>query len=80
MSAFVLKDLDHCSSISGVNDSRELAVPEALTAALSYDPEISYARSKLVAEYVHANAAKATGMTGQILRICHIVDDTKIGI
>lgn len=41
---------------------------------------MGYARSKLVSECVHANAAKAIGMTAQILRICHIVDDTKNAI
>lgn len=68
-----------CSSVSSVAKSPEAIITEALPKELDYAANMGYAQSKLVAEHMCINAAKA-GITARVLRIGQICGDTKHGI
>ena len=72
--------MNFCSSISAVGKYPGAEVLEELPESLSYAQRMGYAQSKLVAEHICWNAARATGMTVRILRIGQIIGDTQHGI
>jgi thioester reductase-like protein len=69
-----------CSSISGVVNTAEDEVPEALPKSLRYAQEMGYAQSKLVAENICIKAAEQTGLRARVLRIGQVIGDTQHGI
>ncbi|KAF1961133.1 acetyl-CoA synthetase-like protein [Byssothecium circinans] len=70
---------DFCSSVSTVSRCPVPEAPESLP-ELSWAQEMGYAQSKLVAENLCMEAAKATGIRARVLRVGQIVADTAHGV
>ena len=66
-----------CSSISVASATpAPTSIPETLVKDFSHTQSMGYGRSKLVAEYITADATKQTGMQARTLRIGQLCGDT----
>ncbi|PVH97861.1 NRPS-like enzyme [Periconia macrospinosa] len=68
-----------CSSVSSVARCPQSHIPETLP-DYGWAQNMGYSQSKLVAEHICMQAAKATGIQARILRVGQIIADTVHGI